>query len=329
MFMNSMLKSLGNSNIKVTAVGMGCWAIGGFFMNPSGKAVGWGNIDDKESIRAIKQAINLGVNFFETSDVYGAGHSETILGEALLGVRDKVVIGTKFGNVFNEATKQYTHSDVSPQYIRRSCEASLKRLKTDYIDLYQLHVDTLSEEEAQSVADTLEGLKRDGLIRTYGWSTDNAKLAEIFAERPHCASIEYKFNIFRDNPSMIEMCEKHTITSIIRSPLSMGLLSGKFTTESVLPIDDVRGSNNTSGFVNGKPDPDMLAKLAAVREILTSNGRTIVQGALGYIWGRIPSAIPIPGFKTIKQVEENIKAMEFGPLSKAQVLEIIEIINDK
>src|SRR6266545_6714224 len=131
-------RKLGRSGIEVSAMGLGCWAIGGpFWMGET--PVGWGEVDDEESIRAIQRGMELGVNFFDTSDVYGTGHSERVLSRALVGRRDQVVIATKFGNTFDEATRQLTGGNGSPEYIRQACEASLRRLKTDYIDLYQFH----------------------------------------------------------------------------------------------------------------------------------------------------------------------------------------------
>ena len=133
-----MKRTLGRSGIQVSAMGLGCWAIGGPFWRGD-VAVGWGKVDDDESVRAIHCALDLGITFFDTADVYGAGHSERVLGRALSACRDKVIIATKFGNTFDETSKQITGADASPEYIRRACEASLRRLNTDHIDLYQFH----------------------------------------------------------------------------------------------------------------------------------------------------------------------------------------------
>src|SRR5512136_272865 len=131
-----MKRNLGRSGIEVSALGMGCWAIGGPFW--SGETpLGWGEVDDDESIRAIHAALDRGVNFFDTANVYGAGHSERVLGRAVAGRRSQVVIATKFNAVFDETTRQVTGSDTSPEGIRSACEASLRRLGTDYIDLLQ------------------------------------------------------------------------------------------------------------------------------------------------------------------------------------------------
>ena len=132
-------RSLGRSGVEVSSLGMGCWAVGGPFWEGD-IPLGWGDVDDDESIRAIHSALDFGINFFDTSDVYGAGHSEGVLGKALDGRRDKAVIATKFGNVFNEETRQVLGSSASPEHIHVACEASLRRLNTEYIDLYQFHL---------------------------------------------------------------------------------------------------------------------------------------------------------------------------------------------
>jgi len=168
-----MKRKLGRSNIEVSAVGMGCWAIGGVW-NFTGNPAGWSVVDDSESIRAIHTALDLGVNFFDTAANYGCGHSERILGQALKGQRDQVVIATKFGHKVDAANKEVSfygeteeESDVV-SHMRADLETSLKNLGTDYIDLYQLHVWGLSIERALLVRDQLEVFVKEGKIRTYG-----------------------------------------------------------------------------------------------------------------------------------------------------------------
>jgi aryl-alcohol dehydrogenase-like predicted oxidoreductase len=303
---------------------MGCWAIGGPFWN-GGTPVGWGKVDDEESVRAIRHAVNLGVNFFDTADVYGAGHSERILARALEGLRPEVVIATKFSNQFDESSKQITGSSASPQYIQQACEASLRRLNTDYIDLYQFHWNDYPAEKASEVADTLEGLVAVGKIRAYGWSTDLPERAKVFAERPNCVAIQHQMNVLDDNPEMIGLCEEFNLASINRGPLAMGLLTGKFTRGTTLAIDDVRGRSSPtwmSYFKNGHPNPLFLEKIEAVRNILMSNGRTLVQGALAWLWTRSPQTLPIPGFRNVAQVEENCGALGQEPLTAEQMREI-------
>ncbi len=315
---------LGRSGIQVSAMGLGCWAIGGPLW-AGDDAVGWGEVDDNESIRAIQRALHLGVSFFDTADVYGAGHSERVLGRALAGHRDQVVIATKFGNTFDEATRQITGSDASPEYIRQACEASLQRLNTDYIDLYQFHLNDYDPNHAGAVRDVVEELVTEGKIRQYGWSTDFPERGRVFAEGPNCTAIQHQMNVLEDAAPMIALCEQLGLASINRGPLAMGLLTGKYRADSKLASDDVRGDKSPAWmqyFRDGRPNPEWLQKLEATREILTTGGRTLAQGALAWIWARSERTIPIPGFRTVAQVEENTAAMQFGPLSAEQMGEI-------
>jgi len=307
-------RQLGKSGIEVSAMGIGCWAIGGPFWW-DGKPVGWGQVDDEQSIRGLHRALDLGVNFFDTADVYGCGHSERILAKALIGRRESVIIATKFGLVFEEDTRQMTGFEASPQYIRQACEASLRRLNTDYIDIYQFHINDYELEKADIVRDTLEGLVAEGKIRAYGWSTDFIERARIFAEGNNCCAFQHQQNIFLDNDDMVSLCEKLKMASINRGPLAMGILTGKFTASSDLPKDDIR---HDWMFGEGELG-DQLQKLDEIRDVLTSDGRSPAQAALGWLWARSESTIPIPGFKTIQQIEENIQAMEFGALSEEQM----------
>jgi aryl-alcohol dehydrogenase-like predicted oxidoreductase len=307
---------------------MGCWAIGGpFFEN--GTPHGWGEVDDDESIRALHRALDLGVNFFDTANVYGAGHSERVLAKAFAGRRQDVVIATKFNSIFNEETREITGSSAAPDDIRQACEDSLLRLDTDYIDLYQFHDNGYPADKAEPVRETLEELVKDGKIRAYGWSTDFADRAEVFAQGEHCTAIQLELNVLDDNPTVIDVCEKYNLAAINRGPLAMGLLTGKYTASTQPSTDDVRGEKSPEWmkyFEGGKPSPAYLKKIAAVREVLTSNGRTLPQGALAWLWGRSEQTIPIPGFRTVKQVEENCGALEFGPLKKDQMQEIEAIL---
>ncbi len=323
--MNTILtRELGRSGIRVSAMGLGCWAIGGPFWRGD-TPVGWGEVDDAESIRAIHVALDMGVNFFDTADVYGAGHSERVLGQALKGRRDQVVIATKFSNVFNEETRQITGADASPAYIHQACEASLRRLDTDYIDLYQFHNGGYSPALAIEVRETLEVLVTEGKIRAYGWSTDDPERAKVFAEGSNCTAVQHQMNVLNDAADMVALCESLDLASINRGPLAMGLLTGKYKADSRLPSNDVRGENAPAWmqyFKEGRPNPVFLDKLRAVREILTSEGRTLAQGALAWLWARSEQTIPIPGFKTVAQVKENCAAMQFGPLTPGQMQEI-------
>jgi len=323
-----MKRMLGRSGIEVSALGLGCWAIGGPFW--AGEIpLGWGEVDDHESIRAIHAALDMGINFFDTANVYGAGHSERILGRALAGRRSQVVIATKFNAVFDEKTRQVIGADASPEGIRRACEDSLRRLNTDYIDLYQFHDNGYPADQAGPVRETLEELVKEGKIRFYGWSTDFPDRAEVFAQGPHCTAVQFQLNVLDDNPAVIALCEKYNLAAINRGPLAMGLLTGKYTLQTRVSADDVRGEKSPEWmryFRDGRPNPEWLAKVEAIREILTSGGRTLAQGALAWLWARSPQNIPIPGFRTVMQVQENAAAMQFGPLTPQQMREIDAIL---
>jgi len=323
-------RTLGRSGIQVSAMGLGCWAIGGpFWDNSSGPegVTGYGAVDDTESIWAIHRALNMGVTFFDTSDAYGCGHSETILGQALKGRRDQVVIATKFGYVLDEATGRIMGEDASPDYIRRACEASLRRLSTDYIDLYQFHIHDYDLDKAGLIRETLERLVDEGKIRFYGWSTIDAERVRVLFEGPHFTAVQHGLNILREDPGMVELCEELNLASINRGPLAMGILTGKFNADTTFPEDDMRHYLGWD-FSQGRFG-EYLRVIDRVRDVLTSGGRTLAQGALAWIWARSERTVPIPGFKTVAQVEENVGAMGFGPLSKEQLQQVDEILRRK
>jgi aryl-alcohol dehydrogenase-like predicted oxidoreductase len=322
-----MVRPLGKSGIQVSAMGMGCWAIGGPFTTEKGVPVGWSDVDDNQSIRAVHRALDLGVNFFDTADLYGTGHSEEILGKAISGRRDNVVIATKFGCVINEESKQWVDSTGSPEYMRKALEASLRRLNTDYIDLYQFHYWGYPAEEAGPVRDALEEAVEEGKIRGYGWSTDKLDSVEVFAEGPNCIAVQQRLNVLAGSDELLAFCEANNLASVNRSPLAMGLLTGKFKKTTEFPANDLRSETNWfGGFDNGNPDPIWLEKLDAIRDILASKRRTLAQGALAWIWARSNNTIPIPGFKSVEQVEENSAAMQFGPLEPDQMREIDHLL---
>lgn len=322
-----MLKrTLGKSGLEVSAFGLGCWAIGGPWWvldDGSRYPAGWGEVDDDESIRAIHAGLDAGINFFDTAANYGAGHSEIVLGKALAGRRQDVVIATKFGHIINEADKtMYGDDDQILGNVRSDCENSLRRLNTDYIDIYQLHAAQYDSEKAVELIEELEILVAEGKIRWYGWSTDAVDRAEIFAEGEHCTSIQFALNVGHDNPEMRALCADANLAGINKSPFSRGILTGRFDTDTTFGEKDHRSRFD---FSKG-PAALRLRQLDAVRDVLTANGHTLPQACLAYIWALDENMVPIPGFRTVAQVEENAQALELGPLSEAQVAEIREII---
>lgn len=315
-------RRLGRSNLEVSALGLGCWAMGGPWTLDN-EPEGWGKVDDGESIRAIHYALDMGINFFDTAANYGCGHSERVLGKAVADRRDKVILATKFGYVIDEEKRTVTYADDVVNRVRQDCEASLRRLNTDFIDLYQFHKDDYDPVRAAEVRDVLEMLVEEGKIRWYGWSTDDPERVRIFAQGPHCTAIQHWLSMGYDAAQMLTNCEEHDLASINRSPLGSGMLTGKFKPDTTFPEDDMRHSWN----LRAERPAQHLQRLEAVRKLFADSGevRTLAQIALAWIWTRNNRAIPIPGFKTVAQVTENIQAMEFGLLSSGQMKKIDEI----
>jgi aryl-alcohol dehydrogenase-like predicted oxidoreductase len=303
-------RRLGLHGPEVSAIGVGCWAIGGLSLK-DGKEQGWSGTDDAESVRALQQALDLDITLVDTADVYGAGHSERLVGQALRGRRDAVVLATKFGKVFDEARRERTErTDASPQAIVAACEASLRRLGTEVIDLYQLHDGKLPLAEVPQVLHTLEGLVAAGKIRWYGWSTDDVARAEAFAAGTHCVAVQHRMNLLEDAPAMRALCEAAGLASINRSPLAQGLLTGKFNADTRFDATDLR-----AGWRLGEgARAQQLHALAHVRELLCFDGRSLAQGALGWLLAVSPACVPIPGFKNRAQVLDNAAVLQRGAL---------------
>lgn len=325
-----MQRKLGRSGIKVSAMGMGCWAIGGPWSS-MGDPSGWGEADDDESIKALHAAYDHGITFYDTAANYGAGHSEVILGQAFKDRRDKVIIATKFGYKVDEQARAVTGYGedgnaetgdvVTP--LRDDVEASLRRLGTDYIDLYQFHVNEYEVEKAAGVRDALEEFVKAGKIRYYGWSTDYPQRLRVFVEGEHCVAVQANMNVIHRNPEILAMCDEFDQACINRGPLAMGLLTGKYTKESTWQPNDVRTAQWFKDYFLGP----VLDNLPKIRDVLTSEGRTLAQGALGWLWGHHERTIPIPGIRTVRQAEENAKAMEFGPLTPDQMAQIESLLD--
>ena len=332
-----MKRRLGRSEIEVSALGLGCMEIGGKMGDREGYRLdvsvqnaaplfSLGSVNDEQSIRTLTYALEAGVNFFDTAPAYGAGHSERVLGRAFAGKREKVVIATKFGKLMDENENwfgRYPSARALIDNIAKECDESLRRLGTDYIDLYQYHqmdFDLLAY--ADEVLEILERLVTKGKIRYYGWSTDDPACIRVFAQGEHCTAIQHNLNVLEDAPEILALCDKFDQASVARGLLGMGFLTGKYTAENyktLLAQDDFR-HRMASSFI------PLLEKLDQVREILTSDGRTLSQGALAWVWTRYQRSIPIPGFRTFEQVQENIEAIQYGPLTDDQMNQINSIL---
>jgi len=315
-------RQLGQSDIQVSALGLGCWAIGGPYQRNQ-QPMGWGKVDDKDSQRAIEVALEHGINFFDTADLYGCGHSEEVLGKALTGKRPDVVIASKFGYKFNEQTKIVTGRLNIPDEIEDALHASLKRLRTDYLDLYQLHISDFPETAAEAVQDRLEKLIVAGKIRSYGWSTDDASRVSAFAPSKFCVAVQQALNVLQGDLATLAATERRGMASLCRSPLAMGILTGKWSARKALPGNDLRSRWNHSVG----PVPTMVKVVESIRHILSQDGRSLTQGALAWLWAKSDTTVPIPGFRNATQVLENVGAVKKGPLTEKQMLAIDKIVS--
>lgn len=192
-----------------------------------------------------------------------------------------------------------------------------------------LHLNSLPAPKAEAIFDELERARTAGKVRAYGWSTDfSANLSRV-ARRPGLAVVEHATNVLLDAPKMQSVVDQYGLIALIRSPLAMGLLSGKYSTETIMSETDIRSTSNprTDYFKDATANPEYLKKLDAIRDLLTTGGRNLVQGAIGWLWARGQTNIPIPGIRTEEQLHGIAGALNHGPLPKAIMREIENVID--
>jgi aryl-alcohol dehydrogenase-like predicted oxidoreductase len=311
---------------EINPLGMGCWPIGGA-MYSGDQPLGYTNIDDNESIRTIHAALASGITLFDTAPVYGAGHAERLLACALKD-RPDALIATKIGTGIDEKSKQLTEDEAEPSSVLPAIDQSLSRLGRDRIDVLLLHLNSLPVSKAEAIFDEVEKARLAGKVRSYGWSTDFFKSAAAFADRPAFVAVEHAMNVLLDAPKIRDVVRKNNLFALIRSPLAMGLLGGKYGVGDLMREDDIRAASNprTDYFANGRANPTFLAKLNLVRELLTTDGRSLVQGAIGWLWGQDGANIPIPGARTVEQIEGIAGAHAFGALPDDVMMQIETLI---
>lgn len=312
---------------EIAPLGMGCWPIGGAMFSGS-QSLGYTQVDDDTSIRTIHAALASGIRLFDTAAAYGAGHSERLLGCALERRPDAIVV-TKIGISIDEQSKQISFSPYVKEAVEPAIEDSLLRLKRDCIDVVLLHLNEMPVSEAAAIFDELDRIRELGKIRAYGWSTDFSEKANAMAERIGFKAVEYAMNVFFNAPRMQKVARESGLLSLIRSPLAMGLLSGKYDSATVMPPDDIRATSEDwmEYFKDGHANQDLVKTIDAVRELLTSDGRTMVQGALGWLWGQGAANVPIPGARTPDQIEGLASAVQKGALSENTLAEIESLID--
>jgi len=315
-------------NLK-SSLGMGCWPIGGAMFATDGTSLGYTNTNDKESIRTIQAAVSNGIELFDTAAAYGAGHSERLLGKALKGETDALIV-TKIGMSIDETTKQITGDEIEPETVIPAIDRCLGRLDRDRVDLVLLHVNSLPVEQADQIFNEMDKACEAGKIRAYGWSTDFSGNASAMSKRSNFTAVEHAMNVLTDAPKIQKVVHSNQWQALIRSPLAMGILSGKYSNGQRMPADDIRSQSLQwmQYYSNSQPNPQYLDRFDNIRELLQTGGRTPAQGALAWLWGKSPQNIPIPGARTVEQIEGLAAAVALGPLPD-QVMDDIESLVER
>ncbi|MBB5515567.1 aryl-alcohol dehydrogenase-like predicted oxidoreductase [Rubricella aquisinus] len=307
----------------IAPLGMGCWPIGGE-MYDGDTPIGYSGTDDATSIRTIHAALDAGIRLFDTAAAYGAGHADRLLAQALRG-RDDVVIVSKVGIPINETTKRLEiGTPATPDMILPQIEACLRRLERDQIDVMLLHLNALPPAEALPLFEQMEIARERGLIASYGWSTDMVRNVEAMAARPGFSTVEFARNMLIDADAIQAVTAEHDLYRLIRSPLGMGMLTGRYSSRNPITANDIRksGQVRTDYFEDGQPKPEFLAALDAARDLLTTAGRSLTQGALCWLWAKDAHNIPVPGARTVEQITDSAGALAHGPLPADVMAEI-------
>ena len=275
------IRQLGQSSIQVSEVGYGCMSLGH---------------DHAENARLLHRALELGVTFFDTADLYDRGFNEESVGRAFRGMREKVVIASKVGNRWREDGSGWNW-DASPAYIQGAIEASLKRLETDYLDLYQLHGGTL-DDDIDGVIETFEDLKAQGLIRAYGISSIRPNVIREWVKKSHMASVMMQYSLLDRRPeeAVLDSLHENGVGVIVRGPVAKGILS------------EAGAAKVADGFLDHSPE--VLEEVRDKLQSLATPGRSMAQLALRYTLSQPAVATVIPGASTLEQLEENAGAAD-------------------
>ena len=308
-------KTLGNSDLRITPIGFGAWAIGGDW------EFGWGAQDDGQSVAAIHRALELGMNWIDTAAAYGLGHSEEVVARALQGWRgQRPYVFTKCGRIWNAQGK--VDYSLRRESIRRECEASLRRLKTDLIDLYQIHWPADDLNETIEGWSTLLALQMEGKVRWVGLCNASVEEMEKLQSVAHITSLQPPYSLIRRDVETAQLpwCQKENVGVIVYSPMASGLLTGKMTREriSALPKTDWRTRNDQ--FKEPKLSEN-LKLVDRLRTVGTQHGRSPGEVAIAWTLRNPAVTGAIVGARNPKQVDGIIGAMDFR-LSAAEIAEI-------
>ena len=304
-------RTLGRTGLRVSAIGLGTMVHAGHF----------GPMKDSESLSAIDAAFDLGVNFIDTSDAYGAGYSETLLGKALQGRRDKVILATKGGNVM--AGPNRGKRIFSSDYIDGVLHESLKRLQTDWIDLYQLHNPDVEVIERGEVWEVLERRKQEGKIRFYGVSINTMEEGIAAAKSGRSDTIQVEYNLLMQEPAdkIFPLAQAANVGVIARVPLRRGLLSGKMTLadRERFQDDDVRARSFAGDLLEKE-----LAKVERLRFLVRGPTKSLAQAALAFCLAHPAVSVTIPGARDDRQLRENAAAGDIS-LSREDLSKIRDL----
>lgn len=296
-------RKFGNTDLMVSEIGFGAWAIGGEAMIGN-TSIGWGITDDKVSMQAIHAALDAGINFFDTADIYGLGRSERILGETIGHHRD-ILIATKVGNVARN--DQFT-VDYSKEHILQACEQSLKRLKREVIDYYQLHTARMDHLQDGGCVEAMQDLKTQGKIRYWGLSLntfDPYPEAGYLLKQNLGSGFQLVLNILNQRAlPVIEIAGENRYGVISRMPLQFGLLTGKFNSDSIFPVNDHRHNRLTREVISTTTNA-----LQPVWELCKKYGLTKTQLALSYVLSYPQISTVIPGIRTPEHVIQNTNGL--------------------
>jgi aryl-alcohol dehydrogenase-like predicted oxidoreductase len=297
-------RTLGKSNLNITEIGFGLWAAGGDQ---------WGATDDSEVLNAIDYALAQGMNFYDTADVYGGGHSEELLGQAMRGRRDKFIVATKIGwRDFDGERGQSAYTTV--EKLIAGVESNLQRLNTDFIDVIQSHID-FRDPTMEIVVEGFQRLQKEGKVKAYGVSTSNFEYLKAFNVGGGCGTLQIDYSILNRmaEEEIFPYCQQNNIGVIVRGGLAMGILAGKFTPETRFPEGDFRrrwheNPDEYQVFLND------LAIVEKMRQ-LTTPERTLAHLALQFVLNHPAVTTVIPGIKDVSQTEKNIHAGLLPPLN--------------